>query len=184
MAEHEITIGRLRGGLCVQWTENGKRRRYQLEARTLKEAEAEGRIVYQQKRLGAYLRASTVRECWNAYHESLQGRATHETMKSTGKAVLAEFGDLHPSLVTTQGCKAYARDRMGQGKSQNTVWTELGHLSSALNFAAKQGLIDRAPAVWKPTKPQTEKRILDRGEARALIEGADSPHIRPVSASA
>lgn len=39
----DITIGRLRGGFCVSWREDGKRKRYSLAARTRKEAEAEGR---------------------------------------------------------------------------------------------------------------------------------------------
>ncbi len=39
-------------------------------------------------------------------------------------------------------------------------------------------MIARAPKIWRPGKPQTDKRILNTGDARALIDAATERHIR------
>ncbi|WP_260083518.1 tyrosine-type recombinase/integrase [Phaeobacter inhibens] len=72
----------------------------------------------------------------------------------------------------------YERIRIDAGKTQGTIHTELGHLRSAMRFAVDTRMIERSPKIWRPAKPQTDKRILSAGEARALIEGAIEPHIR------
>lgn len=65
-----------------------------------------------------------------------------------------------------------------QEKSQCTVWIRLGDLWSAITFVENIRDIDRAPKIWRPQKPQTDQRILDRDEARALLKGAHDPHVR------
>lgn len=54
----------------------------------------------------------------------------------------------------------------------------IGHLRSALRYAERTGLIEKAPHIWRPAKPETDKRILNAGEARQLIDAADAPHVR------
>ena len=117
-------------------------------------------------------------EIWDLYREDLGDKATGKTMGYTGKAIIPHFGHHRPSDITKALCQAYDELRRNAGISQGSIHTELGHLKSALNFAADTRMIDRSPKVWRPTKPQTDKRILNAGEARALIEGAHEPHIR------
>ena len=168
-----ISIGRLRGGFCVYWRDDTGRRRYQLEARTKAEAEAEAIEVYRTKTYASRTRGQTIAEIWEAYREDLGDKPTGKTMGYTGKAILPFFGAHSPDHLTKTLCKAYAAARMGAGKKQGTVWTELGHLQSALNFHSRT-----APKIWRPEKPETDKRILNAGEARALIDAAHAPHIR------
>ncbi|WP_410795981.1 tyrosine-type recombinase/integrase [Palleronia sp. LCG004] len=99
-------------------------------------------------------------------------------MGYTGKAVLPFFGAYEPSAITRQMCRDYAAQRGAKGISQGTVWTELGHLSSAIKFAYASKLIEADTKIWRPQKPDHDFRILDRGEARALIEGTRDPHMR------
>ncbi len=176
----DLTIGRLRGGFCVIWYDAGKRRRHQLAALTRKEAEAEAVAVYREKTFSATrATAPTVADMWDLYRADLDDRPTGKTMDYTGKAILPFFGQYLPADIDKPRCVEYADHRVKQGKSQGTVWTELGHLQSALNYAAKTlRLIDRAPHIWRPRKPETDKRILDAGECRKLIDGAHDPHIR------
>ena len=61
----EISIGRFRGGLCVFWWDQGKRRRYQLEARTRAEAEPEALDVYRRETLSQRRERATVAEIWD-----------------------------------------------------------------------------------------------------------------------
>ncbi len=177
----DITIGRLRGGLCVQWTdpETGKRRRYQLEARTRKAAEAEAVEVFRRETFRATPSGATVSDIWAAYVADLEGKPTAKTMGFTGKAVLPHFGPYLPRDISKELCRSYAKERAEAGKKAGSIWTELGHLQSALNFGAKTRMFDGAPPhIWRPQKPQSDKRILDAGEIRKLIEAAHDPHVR------
>ena len=172
----DLTIGRLRGGYCVSWREDGKRRRYQLAARTAKEAEAEALDVYRQRTVK--IGGATIADCWKDYRDSLGTRPTGKTLDYTGKAVLAYFGALRPDHVTRDHCLGYASARKAANISDGSVHTELGHLRSALRYAEKVGLIDRAPHIWRPAKPTPKERFLDHKEISDLIAGAGAPHVR------
>lgn len=175
----DISIGRLRGGYCVFWTDpgTGKRRRHQLKARSRAEAEAEGRDRYLKEH--AIARDLTVRDIWSLYVTSLGDRPTAETMRHTGKAVLAHFGELYPRQITDADCDDYADRRREEGRAEGTIWTELGHLRSACSWAAeKKGLIAKAPHIKRPAKPDSDVTPLSDDEARALIDGCLAPHVR------
>lgn len=172
----DITIGRLRGGFCVHWTgPDGKRRRHQLEARTPKEAEAEGRDRYLRETAPAA--GLTVAGLWAAYTDHLGNRPTAKTMGYTGKAILAHFGALRPDQITLADCRAYAAQRTGTGIAQGSVHTELGHLRSALLWAVKARLIATAPHIERPSKPDSNVRPLSEAESLALIRGCNAPHV-------
>lgn len=172
----DINIGRLKGGLCVYWYENGARRRYQLEASTRKEAEAEAIDVYQRHRQQARA-LQTVSDIWEGYREGLGDRPTGKTMIYTGKAVLQHFGALRPDQITRQHCRSYTAARREQGRSDGAIWTELGHLRSALLWAQEERIIDRAPKIERPQKPDPVDRWLELAEIRKLMDSAEAPHI-------
>ena len=177
----DINIGRLRGGLCVYWDdpETGKRKRYQLEARTRKEAEAEAIDVFRRETFRSTPKGATVDQIWAAYVRDLGDKPTAKTMGYTGKAILPHFGPFQPQDIDKALCQAYQRTRKAEGKKQGTIWTELGHLQSALNFGKKARMFEGAtPHIWRPAKPDSDKRILNTGEIRALISSAHDPHIR------
>ena len=174
----DVTIQRFRDGFAVVWHVNGKRRRYQLAAGTRKEAQAEALEVYRQKTFAARDKGATVTDIWESYVEDLGEKPTARSMRSTGRVVLPHFGPYLPDDVTKPLCLSYDAMRRKAGKSQGTVWTELGHLQSALNWAAKMRMIPHAPKVWRPSKPESDKRILTRDEASRLIDAAHAPHIR------
>jgi integrase len=175
----DISIGRLRGGFCVYWRDGaGRRRRHQLAARTRKDAEAEAVEVYRAQALLDRPADPTVADVWAAYRAELGDRPTGRNLEYAGKAVLPHFGAYRPASVDKALCVTYAKARADAGRSQGTIWTELGYLRSALRFAAASRMIDRAPTVWRPAKPQSDKRILDAGECRRLIDAAHDPHIR------
>ncbi len=171
----DISIGRLRGGFCVSWHKDGKRRRYQLKARTRKEAEAEALDVY--RRRTVKVDGATVADCWAACRDGLRDRPTGRTMGYTGKSVLSHFAHLRPDQITREHCDLYLAGRLGDGKSIGTAHTELGHLRSALNYAVKIGLIDKAPHIWRPAKPAPKERFLSRDEIRDLQAACNSPHV-------
>lgn len=174
----DISIGRFRGGFCVYWHEDGKRRRYQLEARTRAEAEPEAIDVYRKETLSQRQGSETVAEIWEAYRSDLKGKPTAATMGYTGKAVLEHFGAYRPDQINTELCRDYDRKRTAAGKSQGTVHTELGHLRSAMRYAVKERIIDRAPEIERPAKPTPKERYLEKSEISTLINSATAPHIK------
>ena len=172
----ELKIGRLRGGFCVYWEAEGTRRRYQLKARTRKDAEAEARDVYLAKT--AHVRVLTVADIWEAYVEFLGKKPTAYTMWCTGKSVLRHFGSLRPDQVKIADSREYCSSRLAAGRKVGSIHTELGHLRSALSWAEKTGLIPRAPYIEKPPKPDSNIRPLSDEEIDALLDNCISPHIR------
>ena len=173
----DISIGRFRGGFCVYWHEDGKRRRYSLAARTRAEAEPEAIDVYRRETLAQRREKETVAEIWEAYRSDLGEKPTAKTMVYTGKAVLAHFGSFRPDQITTALCRQYVTNRTAEGKSQGTIHTELGHLRSAMRFAVKERIIDKAPSIERPAKPTPKERYLEKAEIAALIDAASAPHI-------
>ncbi|MFE3839190.1 tyrosine-type recombinase/integrase [Pseudogemmobacter sonorensis] len=114
---------------------------------------------------------------WDGYRRDLGGKPTAETMGYTGKAVLAHFGAYRPDQITTELCRAYARDRMAAGISQGSVHTELGHLRSTMTWAERNRLIEAAPHIERPAKPTPKERYLSKEDVAKLIESAEAPHI-------
>ena len=172
----EFTIGRLKGRFVVTWAEDGKRRRFRLAARTKREAEAEALDVIR-KEVSRPI-ADTIAAIWGEYRAFLGDRPAGVTMGYTGKAVLPHFGAFRPDQVKVKHCRDYAAARAKDGLSVGTIHTELGHLRSAVLFAEKHGMIDRAPFIWRPEKPAPADRWLTHAEIDRLIAAAQTtPHI-------
>lgn len=171
-----INIGRFRGGFCVYWNEGGKRRRYQLKAQSVADAEREAIDVYRAKM--PRKEGLTVADIWAEYIADLGDKPSAKTLGYTGKAVLPAFGHLRPDQITRAMCKAYDEKRRGDGKTQGTVHTELGHLNMALNFAKKVGLSQHSVTIWRPQKPDSNMRILTMPEVSKLIDACREPHVR------
>lgn len=172
-----IRIGRLRGGFCVYWTTpDGKRTRHQLNARSREEAEAEAIDVYRAKTPTP--RGQVTEQIWQDYLAERQGRAVAKTMGYTGKAILPHFGALRPDQITTEHCRAYASKRRKAGIKDGSIWTELGHLRTALQWAQKTRRIEHAPFIERPQKPAPKERYLTRREIDRLLAAPCEPHIK------
>lgn len=174
----EITIGRLRGGYCVHWIDpaTGKRRRYQLEARSRQEAESEGRERYLRETWKpGELNVSAI---WKAYMDHLGAKPTAKTMGYTATAILPAFGALRPAQITVADCRKYLADRLAEGRKIGTIHTELGHLRSALRWAMKAGLIARVPHIELPPKPASNVQPISGEDMQRLVDGCSAPHVR------
>lgn len=171
----EYRIGRLQGRYVIYWWDGGKRRRYRLDARTRKEAEAEARdrILREHHAPGGM----TVAGIWEDYRAERAGRSIAESMTHTGKSVLPWFGAMRPDQITTADCRAYIADRRAAGRADGTIWTQLNHLRIALGWAAKVGRIERAPHIERPAAPSPRERYLTRAEIDRLLAADCAPHI-------
>lgn len=173
----DYRIGRLKGKFVVTWIDETRtRRRYRLDADTLSAAQREAIDLIRRKTAPAT--GLTVADVWRGYCEDHAGRPATVTMGYTWKAIGPHFGHLRPDQITLGHSRSYSAARAKEGRAPGTVWTELGHLRTALNWAHKTGQIDRSPHIERPQKPAPKDRYLTRTEARRLIDAAREPHIR------
>lgn len=107
-----------------------------------------------------------------------EGRAVLETMKFTWKAMEARFGSIEGKAVSVLDCRAHTAERRKAGIQDGTIHTELGHLRTVLVWSEKNGLIERAPHIERPAKPDPKEGYLKREEVARLMVGAKVPHIK------
>ena len=160
MPEYRLT--RLRGKWAIAVWEGGQRiERATTGTADRKEAE---RKLEQIKADAAKPRNVTISYLWQRYRDDNAEKRISANMEFSGKAILPIFGDLRPDEVTTERCRAYVKKRRKAKRKIGTIWTELNHLQTVLNWAAKQQIIPSAPAVEKPPKPAPRTRRLTRDE--------------------
>lgn len=172
----ELRVGRLNGRYVVSWWEDGKRRRYRLEAQSRAAAETEAIAVFRSETLRE--RGTTIGTLWDAYRQEKAGRRIAETMKFEWKAMEPHFGHLEPTQLTIDACRAYTAARKKAGKHDGTIWTELGHLRTVMIWAHQRRLIPYAPAVERPAKPAPKDRWLNREEIDKLLAAPKAHHVQ------
>lgn len=172
-------LTRLAGEFCVTWDDTGSdglpvRRRFRLG--TSDKAEATRRAPARFAEL-TRPRGSTVADIWAAYLIDKEGRAITGTMEYTWRALKARFAAIDGQAVTIADCRAHIKERRASGIQDGTIHTELGHLRTVLLWGEKHRMIDRAPAIERPSKPDPKDRHLTRQEVAAIEQAAHVPHI-------
>jgi integrase len=99
-------------------------------------------------------------------------------MGHEAKALKARFWKLDPSAINDALVDEHIRERRGQGRSDGTIWTELGHLRIALSWAVKKGLIEKAPYIKRPAQPAPKADYLTREQFNQFLAACDMPHMR------
>lgn len=175
-------LGALNGQAVVCWEdEKGPHRRRlgfastEVEARALLDGWVSDVEFIKTKKA----KSKTVAELW-AYYRSDREKDGKIVLNfdNDWKALGPRFGALEVDAVTADICRDYAAERDRAGKSASTIWTELTRLRSCLNWAMKRRVIDRAPYVWVPTKPDGRTRVMTEAEVRALLDACKVPHVR------
>jgi integrase len=170
------TLQKFRGGWAFATYEDGERigRRQIPAANATEAAEQFERLKAEYERP----EKTTVAIIWDGFAAAMSGRPIATTMGFERKSVIAHFGDMDPTRITEKTCLDYAEKRRSAGRKDGTIWTELGHLRTALKWAEKTQLISRASAIVRPTKPDPKNRYLTKKEAEKLLAAATMPHVR------
>ncbi len=173
---HEYAIGHRRGQYeLTYYDEAGARHRHALGTTDPTEAEKLAPAVYHHLTRPS---GSTVEALWMGYLRDKAGKAVLRAMKHTWRILAPRFGAMRATDITIEDCRAHTRARQAAGIGDGTIWTELGHLRMVLRWAEKHQLIDRAPAIEKPSKPKPHAEPLTREQVRTLLDAAKSiPHI-------
>lgn len=166
---------RYRGRYYVEFYEGSRRRRLALG--TDDEAEANRKFA---QWLSEYSKpdAGTIRTLWTAYVDENEGKAVIATMAHTWKALAPVFADVSPEDVSIDLCRKHTHSRQEAGISDGTIWTELGHLRTVLNWGVKRKVIAFAPHVERPRKPDPREHHLTRTEALLLKNACEYQHVK------
>lgn len=174
-------LNRLGGEACAVWRDDttGRRRRFRLGVRTEAEGRAELARFARRADAAQALTAATVGAIWDAYvadrERDGKGMAIY---RENWKALAPHFAALGPDEIGVEAARAYAESRFAIGRKPATVATELVRLRTALNWAARRRIIDRAPYVWVPSPGRPRSRTLSEDEIAAILDAAQAPHVR------
>ena len=169
----QYTIQRLRGGYAIVWRENGKRRRFGLEATDRPTAEAEARAWWKaQTGVGR-----TVGGIVESYIEAREqaGIASTSRQRDAWKAMKSFWAKVDPNKIDEEMAREYDRRR---NRSHATTRYELSMLSVALRWACHNDLIAKAPSVWRPDAPEHRERHLTHAEFAKWYASVKADHAR------
>ena len=171
----EWTITKFRGGLAVAFYRDGKRHRHSLGTSDPREAQRLAPAVYAEL---TRPQGRKVSDLWEAYRLDKAAKSIATTMAFTGKAILPHFGHRDGEDVTKTECAAYTASRRKLGRSDGAIHTELGHLRTVLVWARKNRLINFAPDIDKPKKPEPKDRYLTKDEVKRMLAAVKLPHVK------
>lgn len=194
----DYQLGQLTGKYCVTWWETDAqgervRRRYRLQIDATR-PESEGIAA-----LNAFIRSReaaqavnagdlTIGEIFARYVDDLRKNGKRDdNQRWIWKSLEPKFGGLFPEDIPetrlVEGeertvCHEYALALARQGLARDTIWDRLACLRTALNWAFKRNLIDRAPYVWVPQKGPPRDMVWTSEDIERLIEACAMPHVR------
>lgn len=175
MSGETYSVQRFGRGFAIVWWENcgqgPKRRRQRLTAKDRESAKAEAR----QRWAGGDDTPWTVGACMTAYIATLDGKPSHQRREDAWKAMKGFWENVEPGLIDEPMCRAY-RARRTAGDA--TARYELMQLSTALGWAAKNGKLDRRPAIWLSQAPEHRTRHLTRAEFERFFAAVKADHAR------
>lgn len=167
-----------RAGWAAEWYEDGKRRRKSLGITQRNDLPRAIEALRAEHEARDRPEVITVAFAWNGFQEALAGRPAAITMGHEWKAVGPHFGHIPADAVREENCDAYIASRQKLGRSDGTIWTELGHLRSALRWAERKNLIVKAPAIKRPQRPPPRDKRMTKDQARAFIAACEKPHVK------
>jgi integrase len=115
---------------------------------------------------------------WTAYCEEHEGRAVLATMKYTWRAIESRFGGRDGDAISVRDCMEHITARRDAGIKDWTIYTELGHLRTVLNWARKRGFLERPSYIKRPPEPKVERQRLTREQVQDLVDASVHPHAR------
>jgi integrase len=174
----EFRLVKYRGKFAAEWYEAGQRKRVSLRTDDRREATEELRALEAKHEAAQRPERVTVAYAWEGYRKSLGEKPAGVTMGHEWKALGPFFGELSAETITERDCKRYAAERREKGRKDGTIWTELGHLRSALKWAEKQRLIDKAPTIYRPDRPEPKDLRLTKAEVRTFLAACELPHVK------
>lgn len=119
-------------------------------------------------------KSERVADLWPAYEADRVTEKSKGRFKSFWKQLEPHFGYKIGKAITKDDCRAYAKERKRQGKSNSTIRTELELLRACLRWHYGKD----APQITAPGPSKPRERYLTKEEAARLLESIETPHVR------
>lgn len=164
----EFTVQRLLDRYAVVWRdEQGKRRRYRLEATDRSTAEAEARDWWRRE-------TDTQRTVGGIVTEYIAARekaeiASTSRQRDAWKAMKSFWENVDPERIDEAMCRKYAE---GRKVGPATLRYELSMLSVALRY------VNKPRKVWRPSAPERQIRHLTHSQFERWYAEVKAPHAR------
>lgn len=168
----EYTLTRHRGKLALTFRERGKLRRISTGTAERGQAEAFAREWWERYTAAP---SERVADLWPRYvKDRITDGARGDRFKAHWTALEPYFGHRLGKAVSREDCRAYAAERLDAGYARSTVRTDLEFLRACLRWRYGTD----APTIWVPPASKPRDRWLTKEEARALVDAAETPHIK------
>lgn len=102
-----------------------------------------------------------------------EGIASADRQADAWKAMRHFWEDVPVKLIDEDMAKGYSRQR---NRAEATVRYELGLLAVALRYTRRKKLIEVAPEIWRPERPERRDRHLTREQFRRFLAEVKAPH--------
>lgn len=163
----EFTVQRFRNGYAIVWRQDGKRRRFTLEATDRSTAEAEARQWWARETDTARTVGGIVTDYIAAREEA--EIASTARQRDAWKAMRSFWENVDPDRIDTAMCRKYAEARK---VGPATLRYELSMLSVALRHA------DKPKKIWRPPAPERQVRHLTHDQFERWYAEVKAPHAR------
>lgn len=181
----EVTLGQSDGFYVASFDHVGKRKRRRLCDLSRPEAEAKKLLdVFAESRrtLKAQQAKFTIGELWALWmDERAKDGFSNKIYNFNWRSLKPFFANRRPENLTSDDCRAYAKQRFAAGRAPATVHTELKRLRGCLEWAWDQNhLPGKPPKVWTPPAGAARELVLSPEEAGRLVAAArqhGDPHI-------
>jgi len=174
----EYRLCKYRGKFAVSWRDKSGRHRISLGTESRAEADRRLDIFIAERERANRPQEITVAYAWDGYRKTLGSKPAATTMGHEWKSIGPFFGERGAASISEKDCASYIAMRRKQGRSDGTVWTELGRLRSALRWAESKNLITKAPKIYRPERPPPRDKRLTREQVKAFRDACEYPHIR------
>ncbi len=170
MPEYSLTVHR--GKLALTFREGGNRVRVSTGTADRGLAEARAREIWSRRTDAP---SERVADLWPRYvKDRIKDGARADRFKAHWTAMEPHFGHRLGKAINRDDCRAYWETRREVGYSNSTIKTDLELLRACLRW--RYGA--EAPAIWIPPAAKPRDRWLTKEEARALVDAAETPHIK------
>jgi integrase len=168
----------------AQWVEPGTERRRTRSLRTRNPDLAERRRADLEYELNNGLAGGERRVAWGAFRAAWFDEKLAERRPATREKARKVFDRFERSArpatlqaVDSRMLSAHAARLRKAGLAPATIHQHLAYLSSALSWAARQGMIARRPTIEFPSLPKkTHKRTIDEAQYRRLARALAGDH--------
>lgn len=113
-----------------------------------------------------------------SYEDDFRSRQAYQSLVHSLKPIRDYFGSLTVESLTRKLSREYIEFHKKEDKANATIRRHLALFTAALNFAHREGWIDKVPSLEKPKAPEARDKWMTPNQVKAFLKECHTPHIR------